>query len=445
MALCTAALSGCASVATLGSDSVMMTAVFDDALPIVEGNFVRASGVQVGLVDAVNLQGGQAHVVIRLEEQIPLHSDATASITANNLLGEKFIELAGGSPGAPLLAQPYVIPASQTRSLVDVLDVINSVDDPTAKALGLMLTSLGEGVDGQGVQAAAAIEQLAPSMRKTQDLAVLLDEQTDLLTRLVDNVAPVADALEGEQGTELSALVDTTKMTLGAVAAQRLATAETLRQLPETIAQARQRLAQLADVADPTTETLRGLRPVTDQLDDVSGELRAFSKAGDPALAALRPVLERGTELLYEARPFVDDFRPGADRLASIGASGRTLAADALGDRLVDLMEFMKGWSLATSDYDAVSHYFKAIVPASPGPGGQGVAGAAGGIAPDNPSGGLPVPTPPRPELPGREGGDSSAGKDNRAPGDNAPPDSSATGLTQEQEGEMLGQLLGGN
>jgi phospholipid/cholesterol/gamma-HCH transport system substrate-binding protein len=429
-------LSGCS--ASSGEDDRTLTATFTDAMPIVQGNYVRASGVKVGEVGAVNLVNGKAQVVIDLDQNLMLHQDATALITANNLLGEKYIEIKNGTPSVPLMQKPYTIPVERTRSRVDVSDVVNSVDDPTGKALGIMLTSLGEGVDGEGKQAAAAIEQLTPSMKQVQSLSQVLNEHNDLLNNLIDHVQPVTSAVEGDQGKELDRLVDTTTDTLGAVAAQRAATADTLRQLPGTLLEARGRLAQLAGVADPTTDTLRGLRPVTEQIKDISGELRRFSDAADPALGSLPPVLDRGTEMLREARPVVHHLRDGGDGLRGVASSARELTPNVLGENLTQLMEFMKGWSLATSDYDAVSHYFKAIVPESPQSVGQGVFGPVGPVH-GNPFGGLPVPAPPRPDLPGRHGGDSSAGKD-------APrgPHGSATGLSKSEESAMLGQMLGG-
>lgn len=432
-------LSGCTGTSPFKEGA--LTVVFTDAAPIVPGNYVRASGVQVGLVEAVTLKDGLAHVSVEFDDRIQLHEDATAIITANNLLGEKFIQLDSGSPDKPLLPRPYVIDEEQSRSLVDILEVIDSVDDPTGKALGLMLTALGDGVDGQGEQAAAAIERLGPSMMQVQNLSRVLDGQNALLNRLIDNLTPVASAARGARGADLDKLVDTTIKTLGIVAAEREATAATLRELPSTLAQARERLAQLAGVSAPTTETLRSLRPATDQLVDISAELRRFSEAGDPALASLQPVLERGTEMLREARPFVSDIRPGGEALRGVSSAGREAAEHALGERLTDLMEFMKGWSLATSDYDAVSHYFKAIFPQSPSPTGRGLAGPVAPL-PEDPLGGAPAPTPPRPPLPGRSGGDSSAGQDS-ATERGAEYPSSPTGLTPEQEGSMLDQMLG--
>lgn len=432
-----AVLSGCSSSGEKNDDQI--TAIFTDAMPIVAGNYVRASGVQVGEVDSVNLVNGKAQVVVKLNDRIPLHQDATASITANNLLGEKYVEIKNGSPGAPLMQEPYLIPESRTRSRVDVADVVQSVDDPTGKALGMMLTSLGQGVDGHGKDAAEAIDRLAPSMRQVQGLSAVLNEHNSLLDSMIDHLQPVAGALEGNQGVELDKLVDTTTTTLGAVANQREATAQTIRELPSTLLQARERLAQLAGVADPTTDTLRELRPVTDQLRDISAELKDFSDAADPALGSLQPVLDRGTDMLRNARPVARDLKDAGGGLRGVGSAAKELSPNVLGDNLTQLMEFMKGWSLATSDYDAVSHYFKAIVPESPQSVGQGVMGPVGPLHGVNPLGGLPVPAPPRPDLPGRHGGDTSAGKD-------APrgPEGSATGLNPSQESGMVGQMLGG-
>ncbi|HEY1967773.1 MAG TPA: MlaD family protein [Pseudonocardia sp.] len=444
LVLMVASVSGCASWSQDPSDSTI-TAVFTDALPIVAGNYVRAAGVQVGLVDSVNLVNGKAQIVMKLNQPIQLHQDAQALITANNLLGEKYVEIKNGSLAAPLMSKPYLIPVSQTRSRVDVEDVVNSVDDPSGKALGLMLTSLGDGLDGKGARAAAAIAQLQPSMQQVQGLAKVLDDNNQLLTQLIDHVQPVTSALEGNQGRELDGLVNTTITTLSAVADERLAAEQTIRELPGTLGQARERLAQLAGLSYPTADTLHSLRPFSDQVRDISSELRDFSDAADPALAALRPVLDRGTEMLRQAAPVVRALRQGGDGLRGTARSAAQLTPNVLGDNLTQLMEFMKGWSLATSDYDAVSHYFKAIVIAPPGELGEGAAGPLG-AAPQEPLAGLPVPTPPRPVLPGRHGGDSSAGRDFPRPtsGRNAP-GGSATGLTQGQEGSMVTQMLGGN
>ncbi|WP_165034931.1 MlaD family protein [Candidatus Protofrankia californiensis] len=408
----------------------ILTATFSDAWPIVAGNRVKAAGVDIGTVESVRLQGGRAVVQMKIQDALrPLHKDARATIQSKNLLGERFISIDPGSPDAPELGEPAMIDTAHTSRDVDLQEVLNSLDTPTSTALGALLTSLGEGVDGNGEQVAGAIKALAPAMQQSGELAQILDEQNSLLTRLVDQAQPVANALASDHGSDLDKLVDSSTQTMTAVAAQRQAVDDSIRQLPATLVQARATLARLSGVADPTTATLSSLRPVTDELTDMSSELRQFSEAADPALASLQPVLDRGNAMLDEAAPLVHSLLPAGGELRDVAQSGRQLAENVLGDHLTQLMEFMKGWALATSDYDAISHYFKAILPISPSPVLRAVAGPVPGL-PDNPAPNLTLPVLPRLPLPGRAG-DSSDGN-------------SATGLTQSQENSLLGQLLGG-
>jgi phospholipid/cholesterol/gamma-HCH transport system substrate-binding protein len=426
------------TMATNGTaKSPTLTADFTDAWPIVAGNVVKAAGVDVGTVQSVRLQDGHAVVTMDIKDAIrPLHKDARATIKSKNLLGERFISIDPGSANAPPLGDPAVIDTAHTGTEVDLQDVLNAVDTPTATALGAMLTSMGEGVNGQGQQIAGAIKALAPAMQQSGDLAKILNDQNALLTRLIDEAQPVVGALASNNGSDLNKLVDSTTQTMAAVAAQQQAANDALRQLPSTLIQARTTLAQLSGVADPATATLASLRPVTDKLTDISGELRAFSQAANPALASLQPVLDRGSAMLDQAAPLVHALLPAGGSLLDISNSGKQLAATVLGNNLTQLMEFMKGWALATSDYDAISHYFKAIVPLSPSPALRGLTGPLPGLLPDNPASILPLPSlPVLPSLPlpGRTG-DSSGGNANNG---------SATGLNPLQENSLLGQLLG--
>jgi phospholipid/cholesterol/gamma-HCH transport system substrate-binding protein len=417
--------------------SSTVSAIFADANPIVKGNDVKASGVDVGTVKSVTLKDGVAVIEMEIDDALsPLHEDARATIKSKNLLGERFVEIDPGSADSPVLGRPAVIDASRTKREVDLQELLNAADTPTAKALGAMLTSLGEGFHGQGKQAAAAIKALAPAMTQSGELARILDDQNQLLTALIDDAQPAATALAGDHGTELDKLVNSMTQTLSAVAAQRQAAQDTLRQMPGTLVQARTTLARLSGVADPTTAVLRSLRPLTDDLTDISAELKAFSDAADPALASLQPVLERGAVMLDELGPLVRALAPAGRDLRQVGRAGRQLADTVLGNHLTQLMEFMKGWALATSDYDAISHYFRAIVPISPSPLGRGGAGPVPGL-PSDPLGGLQLP-----QLPGL-----NVPKLPKVPGLNlfGTGSNGATGLTRKQENSLVNQLLGGN
>jgi len=427
-------------------DEVEVVAVFDDASPLVPGNVVKAAGVDVGTIHDVELRDGKARVTMRLDRRVlPLHDDATATITTQDLLGERFVRLERGTADAPSLDTPMTIGVEHTRRVVDLQDVLNAVDTPTSVALASLLTETGEGLRGHGKQADQAIAALAPAMGQAKDLAAILGDQNALLTRLIDNAQPVASALGTGNGKQLDRLVESATQALAIVASERTALQTSLQRLPQTIRSSRAALAQLAGVAVPARRTLASLRPITDDLDDVSTELKNFADAADPALGSLPPVLDRADDLLREAAPVVAALRPAAKDLVPATASGARLTTTALSRQsLTDLLEFVKGWSLATSDYDAISHYFKAMVPLSPNALGDTAAGIEPAL-PDSLAHGLPVPTAPDLGLPPRDSSRNPLDGLRPLLGGRNTQNESATGLSQQQESNLLDQLLGGS
>lgn len=433
-------------------DHVEVTAVFTDASPLLPGNVVKAAGVDVGTVESIEVEDGRAHVSMIIERAaLPLHEDVTATITTQDLLGERFVRLDQGSADKPALGDPMVIPEDQTSRVVDLQDVLNSVDTPTAEGLSALLTESGEALRGHGKDTDAALKALGPAMSQADDLAAVLKDQNKLLGRLVDSAQPVASALGTNDGKHLDELVASATQLLESLATERGALQASLNGLPATLSSARATLAEVAGVADPATRTLRALRPVTGDLNEISDELKRFANAADPALASLPRVLKEAKRLLDNAAPVVSALRPGGKALPDMASAAERLSDVALsGQSLTDLMEFMKGWSLATSDYDAISHYFKAMVPLSPNSLGDTAAGLVPAL-PDDVLHGLPVPTAPDLDLPGRDDdGAAAAPADSSVVGDllngllGSPGSQSATGLTSKQEQNLLQQILGG-
>lgn len=418
------------------SDEVTVTAMLPDASPLIPGNLVRASGIEVGEIESVDLRNGQAAVQMKLDPVVlPLHKDASVKIRPVTLLGERFIELNRGSPNSPVMNEPRVIQAKQTSRSVDLDEVLNSVNKPTSTALAALATTLGEGVGAQGGQVDSAIKALAPAMQNTQQLGAILNQQNSVLNQLVDRSSPVAEAAAGRNSEQLDHMVDSTKRALHAVGTQHQALREAVKQLPATLTNAQRVLSQAAGVAESGTPTLRAARPVTDNLPQISRELNAFADSANPALASLPKVLNKAKTLLDAARPVTRDLRPGAQALPGISSSGHRLVRD-LTPAMGTALDFMKYWAMSTNGRDALSNYFRAFVVTTPKsllqvpgiglPPGQtkqataGPRGARPGAASQE-TGPLPAPGAP---LLGNGG--------------------SATGLNPLQEGSLVDQLLGG-
>lgn len=425
---------------------VALTVMFPDASPLIPGNLVRLSGVEVGKIESVDLHNGQAAVRMQLDPSVlPLHKDASAKIRPVTLLGERFIDLNRGSDNSPVLDEPRVISAQHTNRAVDLDEVLNSLDHPTSASLAALVTTLGEGAGGQGKDVDAAVKALAPAMQNTQQLGGVLQQQNAVLGQLVDRASPVAQALAARNGGNLDQAVDQGKKMLASVAAQRQAMKDSLGQLPGTLQQARHVLGEASGTAEAGTPALRDIRPATDNLPQISKELNNFADTADPAMASLPPVLDKAKGLLDQAAPAARDLRPGADALPGVSGSANRLVGD-LTPAMGTAMDFVRYWAMSTNGRDALGNYFRAFVVTSP----QGLVQIPG-VGTGPPGAPTPPPTPQLP-IPGVPGVPPPLPGLPSVPGLPVPPplgapqgaNDSATGLDQKQETGLVGQLLGG-
>ena len=121
------------------------SAIFSNASGLRPGQFVRASGVEVGKVSAVELVDGgrRARVDFNVDESLPLYQGTTASIRYLNLIGDRYLELkrCGKTTGGECtgddnkrLAKEGTIPISHTEPALD-LDALVGSFRPLFRAL----------------------------------------------------------------------------------------------------------------------------------------------------------------------------------------------------------------------------------------------------------------------------------------------------------------------
>jgi phospholipid/cholesterol/gamma-HCH transport system substrate-binding protein len=104
--------------------SYRVSAEFDNAEGVSIGTDVRVAGVKVGsVVDfTLNPENFQANVNMELDPKVQLTEDASAKVTAEGLLGSKFISLEQGG-AETMLAEGGVI--SNTQGAVDIWSLIS--------------------------------------------------------------------------------------------------------------------------------------------------------------------------------------------------------------------------------------------------------------------------------------------------------------------------------
>lgn len=425
---------------------------FKDASPLIKGNDVKAAGVKVGTIGSIEVEDGVAKVGLVLDDEVmPIHSDATVRVRPIGLLGERYIELDRGSPDAPVLAEGDDLPIKQSSRATDLDEVLDMVDAPTGSALSLLVTTLGEGLLGNGENAKRAIKALAPALLNTDRLAAILKDQNGVLAQLLDSVTPVAQQLAVGEGSRLDALLNATESTLDATTRNDSNLAGTLERLPETLREARVTLAALSGAAGATAPVLAALRPATDNLVQISRELQRFSRSARPALDGLDPVLDQADVLLDRARPVATALASLAPGMRSTAANGRVIATSAL-DNLSTILDFVRNWAMTTNGQDGLSHYFRAHVVVTseiltgaiptPDDGTPDTTNDTGTADPLAPLEGLLGSAGDLPLLGGLTSGlDGLLGGSGRS---RAAEGGTATGLTSEQEESLLSSLIGG-
>jgi phospholipid/cholesterol/gamma-HCH transport system substrate-binding protein len=114
------------------------SAEFSNASGLRDGQFVRASGVEVGKVKNVKLivGGKRVRVDFGVDRSVPLYQSTTAHIRYLNLIGDRYLELKRGEgEGADRVLPPGgFIPLSRTQPALD-LDALIGGFKPLFRAL----------------------------------------------------------------------------------------------------------------------------------------------------------------------------------------------------------------------------------------------------------------------------------------------------------------------
>jgi len=184
---------------------------FDSAAGLVPGNVVSLNGVVVGNVLEVNLSGDPADRTVRVVYDVVrrwapmLRKGTQASIKTRGLLGDKYIELAGGTAKEPEVPIGGQIPASQNAGIEKLLegsgDLLTDLS-AIAKSLRAILgrTEQGEGFLGAITSNSAESEQLGNSLNAA------LHSLTAVLRRVESGQGLVGKLLIDEKyGRETSA------------------------------------------------------------------------------------------------------------------------------------------------------------------------------------------------------------------------------------------------
>nr|WP_102144400.1 MCE family protein [Mycobacterium sp. QGD 101] len=105
------------------------SAIFTDASGLKAGDDVRVAGVRVGRVDKIELEGTLAEVTFRVQRSQQLYTNTIASVTYQNIIGQRYLGLSEGPDGDQrLLPNHAQIPKERTNPSFDISYMLNGFE-----------------------------------------------------------------------------------------------------------------------------------------------------------------------------------------------------------------------------------------------------------------------------------------------------------------------------
>jgi phospholipid/cholesterol/gamma-HCH transport system substrate-binding protein len=348
-----------------GGGGYTITADFQNASQLVNGNLVEVGGRQVGKVTDISLSSnGQAQVKFTVDGDFsPVHEGTVAVIRSNSLSGiaNRYVSLTLGPSDADPIPDGGTIKGDQTQSAVDLDQIFNTLDPATRKGLQNIIRGSAANLQGKGNEANLSLYYLSPALATTSQLTAELASDQVEFQRFVTDTSGLVTTLASRQN-DLSELVANANATTRAIGDENTSLSQALGVLPDTLQNG--------------TKTFADLRATLDDLDTLVNVSKPATKKLAPFFAQLRP-------LLHDANPTIRDLnllirQKGANndliellskqpKLASLAKQDfpNTLAALRKGQPVINFIRpyapELTGWltryAESASPYDGNGHY----------------------------------------------------------------------------------------
>jgi phospholipid/cholesterol/gamma-HCH transport system substrate-binding protein len=292
---------------------VSMYADFSTAQAVTpgQGQTVNVSGVQVGMINAVKLQGGVARVQMGIDPTFKhlMHTDATALLRPKTGLKDMFIELNPGTKQAPVAKPGFVIPVRNTLPDVNPDEILASLDTDTRQYLQLLIGGAGQGLYNSGHALQAVLVKFRPTVQDLETVNGAVATRHANLSRLIRSLNLLNQAL-AERGPQISRLVSTSSQVFHAFASEQGNIQQALAEFPGALTQTTDTLGKVHTFANVLGPTSRDLIPAVRALPAANAALTPFARKTTPVLATqIRP-------FVINSRPLVRSLKPAAQDLA---------------------------------------------------------------------------------------------------------------------------------
>jgi phospholipid/cholesterol/gamma-HCH transport system substrate-binding protein len=201
-------------------DQTEYKAVFSSASELKKGDDVRAAGVSVGQVKNVQIHDrDQALVTFKIDADVPMTTASGAEVRYLNLVGDRYLALTQGAPGAARLHDGQTIPEDRTTPALNLTELFNGFQPLfqalTPKDVNELSMNLVRVLQGEG----GTVQSL---LARTASLTNSLADRDQLVGQVIDNLSGTLETVDTRH-RQLTELLVQLRGLMGKVARDRTA------------------------------------------------------------------------------------------------------------------------------------------------------------------------------------------------------------------------------
>jgi virulence factor Mce-like protein len=325
-----------------------------------DGSPVTVGGVTVGKVDVdVDVPGDVAVAELRIQKKFaPIGRDASATIVAQNLLGQKSVQVAPGDAKGDPAPDGFVIPVGRITEATDLDRVLSVLDADTRARLAIFVNEAGTAFTGRRADFNKFLRDIAPAIANGTDLVRELGADNQRLKALLGQSDRFVAAME-DRRDDVVRFVDRVGEAAEAASGKRVELRQTLAQTPGALGTLRAFLTELRKASRPLGPAARRLSASSTPLRQALDQLEPFRAAAEPALETARSVAPTLERLAVKATPVIRSAAPTAAALRKLSADELPPITTLTDRSLNNTLAVVDNWAGAIQYRDRLSHIFR--------------------------------------------------------------------------------------